>query len=305
MGAPVNGQPPRKLTLSQEDRIELEAINRQYGNFKLLSLGQLIVSFSHVMTTMWLYSDGSTWSRVVIGIQTAILDWTIWTCSGYFSFAKQRGYPRNGWIVTIFCFAIGILVVLNGVSIWSNRPDDVPVIASAGLSVFFALFVPLTVAAAPIVENIMDVYKRDYMRDAEARIAEQERQSLTTSSPLTGHNKAKKIQPALGQTIPLPSLPQNVLPAPDENAVLRSGNGKAEISPTDVDAILSRLHDAGVTSFQFAKDLMPLCGWAANSSATKARDALLEAGYIQRTETGFIVAKQLISQSASQSSSQI
>lgn len=251
--------------------IEIEATKKLIQRFRRLSVGYIFVSFTHMATTLILFSSEHWYEKVAQVAMTIGVDYAIWVTMGYVHYVKKEKEPISWWIWWIVVFAFLLVASLNFSFMYTKRPSPelLPEPVSIVIAVAFAIFVPLCVAGGAHIHGKLE----DKLLFLQKRLAAKTQRKTTIrdvrNSPSQRHNEAQR----------------NQLPSPNE----RYGNGKSEILTNDVEGILEALNEAGIRRFAYASDIGRCCGWSSPSSSTKALNALREAGVVRKLANGYEV----------------
>jgi hypothetical protein len=129
----------------------------------------ILVSFSHMVGTIALYSDRSPWALIVAAANTLLIDLIIWALAEYLYFARVQQYQPTPWAGRLFGMTLIAAVVLNGGDLWAKRPpaDVIPGWVSVLMVSTFAVLIPGFIALSAIVRGELETARFGAGRQAE------------------------------------------------------------------------------------------------------------------------------------------
>lgn len=251
---------------SAGDQATLERIRQLEARLTRSRLVWMIVSFVHMFSVLYAYTGTGPVNWIATAGQIFAIDYSTMLLAEYVVIRRRFAMqvPWYAWLTTTLLLAASFY--LNYISILRGAPDDVAATTTQSLAIILGLTPPLCIIVSALaIASIDETYERAvvHLRGAKAT------PSRSNFIPSESHNEA------LG-----------VLDAPDDEAILRSGNGKSDIATSDVEAILAVLAANNVTRLRTTAELGKLCGWTSPSSATKARESLREAGALRDAQGG-------------------
>lgn len=292
-----------KIELTPE-QVEIKNAHDLQSRFKWLGIGWIGVSFVHMYALMKLFKVEGFIEEASLFIMVLGIDLALLYLATYVAIQRRKKQPVGCFMWLGFTFALLVEWTFNIGALWGNRPDNsvIPTALSSAISIIFGTFVPLIIYVSSAIPSMLDRTIRSIRDEAlwEAKRALQEeldQEAKVHELEMERLRREREIHLVTVRDVtennPLESHKglMDALPPPDESTQMeRRGNGKSEISTSDVPAMVEALRAAGIRRLDKTADLRSIGGWSSNTSAGKARDALLAAGVLREDgRGGFIV----------------
>lgn len=276
------------IEYERQPNTEHSDIDALIGNFRKLNKMFIAVSFVHMAFTMMAFTYGLVglpWLIVAAATLVMVLgiDLALMWLSAYIGIQLKHKQPIGFWNWLSFIIALVVEVAFNTASLILHMP---PAMGFFGYLIAgtFGSFVALIIYTSATAPNRLR-RTLEYIAHLEKVEAENERKRLEVE------RKQQRQQAMHERFEALQSHNETsaMLPAPDDDAAIRTSNGKSAISADDIHAILKVLYDKQVMEFKTKQDLRRLLGFASTSSGTKAYETLQRNNMVEVSESGYAI----------------
>lgn len=162
-----------EVALRRTDADPLSLRARRLGWWRKMAIA---VSFTHMMTTIALFSSREWYAGLVAAAMTLLIDLAIFELIEYQLEARRTDWQPSGWIGAFLVLAIVLSIALNAGYLWAYRPAGWSEWLTIPITAALAVFVPGWIAIAAVMSA--ELHAR---QSAAAQAAQQRTDALAAS----------------------------------------------------------------------------------------------------------------------------
>lgn len=137
-----------EVSVHRTDADPLALRARRLGWWRKLAI---VVSFTHMMTTIALFGNGEWYAGIVAGAMTLLIDLAVFEMIEYQLEAHRADWRPSGWIGAFLVLAIVLSISLNAGYLWNYRPNGWDAWLTIPITAALAVFVPGWIAIAAVM----------------------------------------------------------------------------------------------------------------------------------------------------------